>query len=623
MPNSAALQLSESEPFLFSLLPEFSGDQINLKNTDFFGGSVSGKALQSPYAKYRECQNPFIENEIKGFIQHLVIDCHYAPNTIKGYMDEGIYQITRFVNEWPIETHSIADIAFEEIYNYYLEFLSDNGIKLYYNNIHMVKKDMTIGTYPSKSQYIIAFTKLYRYVYETRFPDTRNEFDKDVWDIRNLGIPYSTPVARCRFTLNFLCIKQEWLRDLAKQYTYYRLQNKTVAASIDDLKALKFFSEFLDERHKEIHSLICINRLVIEEFFAYMSKKGFVATTYNHRISALRTFFIVGNMLGMDGFPEKPLILYSDYRKIVHKLPKYFTDNELTQINQHLYDLPVQIARMLFVLENCGMRLSDICTSEIHPDGKFCLQKNSSDEYTFTYYMPKVHRHNTIPISNIVADIIQESIDCSLKEYGPACRYIFAKTENLPIAVYTFSQQVNRMSLRNNLKRDDGSPLRITGHTFRGTVATQYANCGISMDVIRLMLGQKKIGVLKHYVTIHSDTMITYMQSITDENDMLIKNIGNLGATVQETLDEPSLIPLSNGRCTKSISSGICNHAYACYSCRMFHPLKECLPIYRMQYQEAINNIEIARIHGYDRLYEMNNELKKSLEAIIKKVEDM
>jgi hypothetical protein len=46
-------------------------------------------------------------------------------------------------------------------------------------------------------------------------------------------------------------------------------------------------------------------------------------------------------------------------------------------------------------------------------------------------------------------------------------------------------------------------------------VITQYANCGIGLDVIRMMLGQEKVGVLKHYVKIHSETMINYLQPIT------------------------------------------------------------------------------------------------------------
>lgn len=326
-------------------------------------------------------------------------------------------------------------------------------------------------------------------------------------------------------------------------------------------------------------------------------------------------------MLGLDGFPEKPLVVYSDYRKVVHKLPKYFSDNELKQINQHISDLPIQIARMLFILENCGMRVSDICTSEISYSGKSCLVKNFNSEYTFTYSMPKVHRNNTIPISTLVAEVIQEAISYSQEHYGSKCKYIFAKSIDQPISVDTFSNQVNRMSLRNNIVRDDGTPLRITGHTFRGTVATQYANCGISMDVIRLILGQKKLGVLSHYVAIHEDKMIEYLKPITDESNALIQNIGKSQNVITATCDEPALIPLSNGRCAKSVDSGICDHAYACYSCRMFRPTKECLPIYKMHYQEALSNIEIARLHGYDRILDINQNLKDVLEKIIKKVE--
>lgn len=606
------------EKYLLDLLPAFSGTRIDFTDAEYFQKSSTG----IKYGKIKPCSNPYVENEIKGFVQHLVIDCKYSANTIRGYLDEGISAIIRFVNETHYSYYSITDVPFEELYKEYLEFLSDNHIKSTYNNIHAVKKDMTIKTYPSKSQYLIAFTKLYRFVYDIRYPDTRNEYEKDCWDVRNLGIPYSIAVSRNRFTINFKGVKQPWLRDLVKKYTYYRIQNRSIAAVIDDLKALHFFSEFIDQSSVRIHSMKDVDRAMIEEFFSFLNQKGFVTTTYNHRISALRTFFIVGSMLGLEDFPEKPLIIYSDYRKVVQKMPKYFSDNELTQINQHLSDLPIQIARMLFVLENCGMRVSDICESQISYNGQKCLIKNSNSEFTFTYYMPKVHRCNTIPVSELVADVLDEAILWSQSRYGPECKYIFAKSVNQPITVDTFSNQVNRMSLRNNIVRDDGTLLRITGHTFRGTVATQYANCGISMDVIRLMLGQKSLGVLKHYVAIHDDKMLDYMKPITEENDVLIRNIGKLQDVIEEDLDEPALIPLSNGRCAKSISSGVCNHAYACYSCRMFRPTKECLPVYKIHYQEVLSNIEIAQIHGYDRILELNLNLKDVLEKIIMNVED-
>ena len=617
--NSLATQNEQIrvEPFLFDVLPAFSGTQIDFMDSKYFDTA----AVKYQFGKYKKCCNPYIENEIKGFVQHLVVDCRYTANTIRGYLEEGISTIVRFINKINYSECSITDVPFETLYNQYLEFLSDNHIKIIYNNIHAVRKDMTVKTYPSKSQYIIAFTKLYRYVYDVRYPDTRREYEKDCWDVRNLGVPYSTAASRNRFTVNFNCICQPWLRKLAKEYTYYRIQNRSIAAVIEDLKALRFFSEFLNISDREIQSLGDVDRKLMEEYYAFLSGKGFVATTYNHRISALRTFFIVGSMLGLDGFPEKPLVVYSDYRKVVHKLPKYFSDNELKQINQHISDLPIQIARMLFILENCGMRVSDICTSEISYSGKSCLVKNFNSEYTFTYSMPKVHRNNTIPISTLVAEVIQEAISYSQEHYGSKCKYIFAKSIDQPISVDTFSNQVNRMSLRNNIVRDDGTPLRITGHTFRGTVATQYANCGISMDVIRLMLGQKKLGVLSHYVAIHEDKMIEYLKPITDESNALIQNIGKSQNVITATCDEPALIPPSNGRCAKSVDSGICDHAYACYSCRMFRPTKECLPIYKMHYQEALSNIEIARLHGYDRILDINQNLKDVLEKIIKKVE--
>lgn len=618
--NSCVEMLSANPHYIFELLPLFKTDTLDLVNQDIFPISETTSCKKNYLnVKYLHVDNPFLENEIKGFVQHLAVDLHYSSATLKQYITQSLHTITKFMNLNHSECNSITDNNFEDLYSEYLEFLADQNIQSVSYSIHRVDRDMNAVDYPSKTHYVSGFVNFYKYIFSIKYPDEQNEYEKDIWDVRKLGIPYNTAISRQRYTINFTCIQQPWFRRIVKEYVYYRIQNRTIASVIEDLKALRLFSEFIQEQN--IEGMNSIDRDLIERYFMFLSTKGFVTTTYNHRVSALRTFFCIGNMLDIDGMPTKPLILYSDFRKTIHKLPKYFSDNELKQMNDHIADLPIQIGRMFFVLENCGMRVSDICSTPILINDKPSLEKNSNGDYVFTYYMPKTHKYNTIPVSEIVGKVIEEAISESRRTCGGNCKYIFSSDENRPISVETFSLQMNNMSAKFGLTRDDGSPLRIKGHTFRGTLATQYVNCGIGMDVIRMMLGQEKIGVLKHYIRIHSDTMVSYMKPIMDEYDRKIRSIYDEDAIV-DNVTEPALIPLPNGRCSKSIESGICKHANNCYGCRMFRPSIEFIDVYKKQLRDAENNIATAELHGYDRIKEMNINIRDNLNRIINQVED-
>ena len=611
---------NNSNNVLFELDPFFAENLLDLNDNRYFPFSNSSTKKTYRYATITPIDNLYLDNELRKFYQHLVKDLQFKGATFYQYTMQSGKWIANFFNEVHPECNSILDIEYNTIYNEYIEFLVDNNITPVSYSIHSLRKDMKIKDYPCKTHYVVGFIHFYRYIYDLVYGYKENEYDKDIWDIRKLGIPFEIAESRKRYTINFSSIKQKWLKENAKSYLFYRLQHRTMASAIDDLKGINILSEYLYNCNVQINKLNELDRDIIEKFFSYLSKKGFVNTTYNRRISAIKTFFSIGNMLDLDNFPTKPLILNTDFRKIVHKLPSFFTDNELKQMNDHIEDLPIQIGRMFFILENCGMRVSDICSSPIIANGKLCIEKNSNEDYIFTYYMPKCHRYNLIPVSEIIGKVIEEAIGYSKNEFGENCKFIFASSPQDAISVETFSLHMNQMSAKNNLTKDDGSPLRIKGHTFRGTVATQYANLGISMDVIRMMLGQQKIGVLKHYITIHSDKMIEYMKPIIDESDKLIRSINN-PELIEKSVEEPSLIPLPNGRCSKSISSGICNKANQCYSCKMFMPLKCHLDLYKKQLADAENNISIAELHGFDRILEMNIELKNNLIRIISELE--
>lgn len=620
--NISDLARRYERPFLFDLEPFFAVDKLDLQNKTYFPRGCS-KSLKYTHLEYPRFSNPYMENEIKGFVKHKVVDKHYSASYTKDLFVEFIQNWARFINTNNPELKSCTDMDYKQLYTEYTSWLKGRGITyIKQRKLAQVNVNMEWIQGPVKSIFILGFTQYYTYIKNIRFPDIRAEKDKDIWDVRKLGIPFETLPSRPRYTINYKHIEQSWLKESVKQYTYFRIQHKAMSSVLDDFKAINLFSQYLAEKCPKVKSWKNIDRMVMEGFISYVGSKGYVATTFNRRLSALKTFFTIGNILDIKDIPAKPLLFDTDFVKIIHKIPIPFSDNELKQMNDHIEDLPLIYGRIFFVLENIGMRLSDLCNTPIKINGRYCLQDQGNNKWLFIYYMPKVHRTNTVPIEPIVAKVIQSAIETSHETYGANCKYIFAKSPDAPIGQEDFVMNMNKMSKRNNLRTDTGKPLRIRGHTFRRTKATQYANMGVSSDIIRAMLGQRSLGVLKHYITIHSETMLKVMQPITDEANRMIENIGHEDTAVIQESKQNGMIPMPNGYCSKSVASGLCEHANACYSCRMFRPSKQFLDLYKRHLAETEQNIEVAKINHFDRLLEININLKAKLEKIINKLEE-
>lgn len=571
------------------------------------------KKIGIRYFHFENITNECIRSQFKTFAVNL-LDTK-ALSTTHSYV-KTMNALNGFLEEYYSGINSILVLNKSKILEEYTTWLTKNNYVTKRNTRDVVLENMTKKKYQVNTMYIITLNAFYNFVEEQFGSNQVKEYDKDIWDVRHLNLPVQILESRPRYTVNFEQIKQQDFKLVCKQYVYHRLKNKSVSTVICDMKALNNFSAYLYNSHPHI-KFKEINREIMEGFFRELRCSNTLKTeTFKKRIGILKVFFDTIQLLGIENIPSETLIANSDYRRKDKTAPKYFSEEELKQINKHMNELPIQIARMLFVIQNIGLRISDLCSLKCD-----CLKKNNNEEYTLRYYQPKSKKWNNIPIDEIVATTIEAAIRESKSNYGEECNYVFAYEKNKPISSETFSDHLNQLSSRFNLKHDSGKQLRIKSHTFRGTVATKYANLGIDLNIICMMLGQSSAGVLKHYVSIHDINMIDALKEITEEDNKLIENIGNIDKVIIDCNENKEYIPLPNGNCTKSLSSGKCNHANACYTCRMFRPSKIYLSLYKHQLSQAENNIEVAKLNGFERLLEMNVELKVNLEKIINTLE--
>ena len=68
-------------------------------------------------------------------------------------------------------------------------------------------------------------------------------------------------------------------------------------------------------------------------------------------------------------------------------------------------------------------------------------------------------------------------------------------------------------------------------------------NIGMSTNIIRMLLGQKSTGAIKHYVEIHNVTVLYAMKGILNYQDEMINNIGKIDNMETVNEEDKCLIP--------------------------------------------------------------------------------
>lgn len=137
-----------------------------------------------------------------------------------------------------------------------------------------------------------------------------SEFDKDVWNICNLGLA-AQPATGDR-QLSFTSIPQAWLRQAAKQFIRYTLATLSFGSARTRLSAIKKFSTFLSQFHPLIQS-IDIDRVLIMQYLSYLNTCGVSSSSRAALIGGLNSFLSLSVRYEWVKLPPEPLIFREDY----------------------------------------------------------------------------------------------------------------------------------------------------------------------------------------------------------------------------------------------------------------------------------------------------------------------
>ena len=286
-------------------------------------------------------------------------------------------------------------------------------------NRERIKKNGTCRTGVKKYQ-CQDCGRQFRLEYKRKFIPSNHplaEYEKDIWDVRNLGI--SPPPGERRYTLNFQTILLPWLKDATKQFIRHTLTTLTYSSALDRLTNIKEFGKFLATHHLGIEATE-LNRQLIVEYLGWTLSKGLANHTRGRRLSTLRTFFELCRRFGWSNIPAIPLIYPEDFPKDNKLAPRYIPQEVVEQLNRYLSDLPEPIMRMVLVIQECGMRVSELCLLEFD-----CIRQDAQGDWWLNYHQFKMKKDHTISITKELASVIQEQQKYIKENIGENYKYLF------------------------------------------------------------------------------------------------------------------------------------------------------------------------------------------------------
>lgn len=553
------------------------------------------------------CSNNLIKNEIKNACAY-IIEFKVAKLHIVFHDKFIIDQTIKFFNEVANKQASILDFESDNIMLEYEKYLEDKGIATR-AIIKRVSANMNIKEYNERNKNANFIKRIYEINKAATLYNLREQ-DKDVWDIRNLDINITGfNSARPRYTVSFQKIYQEKIRKVAKKYEYERLKNSKFSTIIDDLKAINLFSKFLYEKYPEIESLDKLNRKVVLEFLGYVESLDMTHTTKGQRKGCLRVFLNLIVMYGWEYTPTERLLHKSDYGKSVTQLPKPISIDVIKKLNENIKYLPKDIARMAIVIQNVGMRANELCRLKVGS-----VKKDLEGDYFLEYYQSKTDQYSRIPMKKEVAEIILEQEKEVLSKFKKT-KYIFTRDGERPIGQESFSYHINNMAFQRDIRDENGQLYRFKSHHFRHTVATKYVNSGMNPNMIRIMLGHLQMKSIMSYIELRDSAVIQAMEDVLKEQNKIIENLNS-----DFIVDPTREIDLIHGKCTRSNGSRPCEQINKCYDCSMFYFCNDDTENFKEYLNRIEDNIEYAKVNGFDRMLEINQSIKSDIEKLIKRV---
>lgn len=470
------------------------------------------------------------------------------------------------------------------------------------------------------------FRQMYRIIADVY--DDRPEVEKDIWNLHKMGLEVN--MASTAHRLNFTVVSQPWLRDLAKAYMRYNVAVHSASDCIGKMTAINAFSHFLTQKHPHL-GIAGLDRALIVEYIGYLRDRQVSDSWECTALVTLRTLLETSAYrLGRDDLPKERLIFDDDLPKEKKRLPREIPEEVLAQLREHLETLDTTMLRMVTILLECGLRISELCTLPFD-----CLLCDDKHEWYLKFYQMKLKQERVIPLVNeTVIAVIQAQQEDTRAQWGGTSPYLFtrplkhARGQPLPFVRLTFSNRLNLWALEKNIRDRQGRLYRLQSHQFRHTVGMRLINDDVPLEVIRRLFGHHSMRMTQVYArmraakvrealeraalarkTVNAEGLVVKGDARANDPEVQLVRKGIRGQT----------LPI--GGCGRLVVLGECNYANKCITCPMWLTSTDDLPALKAFHERALRLKQRATQVGNQVVIQQQGRIITNLTIRIKSLE--
>lgn len=573
----------------------------------------------------------YIKEEIKYFLICKMENSILTMGTMS-QNSSSINLINEFLTEYYQNISSFTEISIEKGMMQWRIFLIEKEYKI--NNKGQISNIMT-RNFLSK---IIRFFE--------SFYDTRTEYEKDIWDIRNIN-KSKIPIAQSKYTLNFNGVP-ECFKDLLKRYIKVNIVRYSIGYCESKIINLRLFFNFIYNKHREWNELKYLSRKDIEDFILCIVEQNEENHTYNTQYKIHDAFLILKHFIEfiqMSEYPEAPIKSVSllIFKEDIPKKPnwdvdntKYIPEEVLSQLEENIqYVKPIECIPILIILRATGMRISDVLNLRYDK----CLDATKQGWYLiFDIIKTKVMNHRipiTAELALIIKQQIKETIDISINDINPR-KFLFVKTTGvragMPPSSRTIERALNRLASNKNIVDGDGNIFHFHNHAFRHTKAVELINNGMNLVHVQKWLAHCSPEMTLKYAQLLDTTMRKSWEDVMKKGIFKVNiESGKLQKIdvqdnnlieweyIRHNLDAVR-IPL--GFCLKPSKIQCNNQLNPCLLCSNMCTSPEFLHEFEEEINATRKQIEMSKIFGRSIWAEKNQTVLDRLEAIVTVLKD-
>lgn len=449
----------------------------------------------------------------------------------------------------------------------------------------------------------------------TIFTERKLLLSKDIWDAEKLGIKPNG--SHSAYYLNFTRINPLWLKSAIKQFVAYESITKAFTTCLSYIGKLQKFSDFICENYPNIKP-DHIDRHLVIEYISYLTTTSWKASTKRLGLIHLRTFIETASEEGWLPLPKVRIIFDSDLPKDISRTPRFIPEKVMDQLMHYLPTLPGQHRRLIYLLQETGRRISEICTMPYD-----CLIKDKDGTYFLEITEHKTKKAYIIPITMECAQVIKEQQRFlkSLNRENIGFLFLGKSKKVHHVGVRQINNVLNQLAKNKEIRDDQGNIWHFHPHQFRHTVGTRMINAGISQPIVQRYLGHETPEMTNRYAYIHDcslkDAFFQFHGNLINIHGNSIEDTRIKNSEEQWLKQNILAQALPNGYCGLPAKQIKCPHANACLSCAHFRTDESFLPQHESQLDETNKIIHTAKKNGWQRQHEMNQIIKINLESII------